>query len=290
MTTTAEVASSCNAELHVYLLGNSYTRNNNLARLTRRALEAGGITETNVDGHCPPGESFSGHLRNLTGEGPKGPHHRLHRSMAVMKKRQWNWIVLQNQSQLPGFIQDIPDQFQRTEDDAKHLFSFVQQNNPDVRLMFLMTWGRCKFDKGNPEIFPDFLAMQAKLTAGYLHYVHVTSTPERPTFVAPCGLVFQTIYNDLKRDDKNPTEPGSLFHLLFAKDGHHPSMAGSYAAAVTIYASLTGKEAKELVWVPEDLDINIAEKLLDAVSRTIQETLSSGLVRYPWQKGGVAMS
>lgn len=271
-------------ELHLYFLGNSYTSSHHLPQLTKQALTSGGGANVAVESHNPPGMAFAGHLKILIGEGSKGPGHRLHRSIVAEKKRKWNWIILQNQSQVPGFIQDDPDQFHQTVEHAKRLCFYSKEHNPGAKFMFMMTWGRRKSDKGNPHIFPDFLTMQAKLTAGYLHYVRATSTPECPTFVAPCGLVFETIYQDLVKEGKNPIESGSLFHELFAKDGHHPSLAGSYVAAVTLSASLTGKDATELLWKPDGLNADVAAKLRDAVSRTIQETIYSGLIRYPWQK------
>lgn len=275
--------------LHVAFLGNSYCRggDTNVSELTKKLFLAADGSKIRVGGSWPPGEHFGGHLSDMKGEGKRS---NLHRCMVTDPKRKWNWVVLQNQSQLPGFIQDDPSGYQRTVEDAKNLNSCIQEHNPGARLMFFMTWGRLKQDKHNPQIFPDFLTMQAKLTAGYLQYVAETSTPDRPTFVAPCGLVYQTICQDLKEEGVDPTSEGTLFHALYNHDGHHPSLAGRYLTAVTIYASLTGKEAKDVDWVPEELDKQgnaldptVAAKIRDAVSRTITETAATGLIRYPWQ-------
>ena len=139
--------------------------------------------------------------------------------------------------------------------------------------------------------------MQESTAEGYRQYVAATSTPERPTYLAPVGLVFQTIYSDVqkkntaaasiggKNNAKDPSEdPSTLFYQLLDAEGHHPALPGSYAAAVTIYATLTGKDATLLTRKPKKLDETVAVKIRDAVRRTIQETADQKTIRYPWQQ------
>ena len=80
-------------KMHVYLVGNSYTRNNDLRKLTALALQAS-ETQAHVDSYNPPGQPFSGHLSDLKGEGRKGDQNRLHLAMTKNQNRQWNWLIL----------------------------------------------------------------------------------------------------------------------------------------------------------------------------------------------------
>ena len=88
-----------------------------------------------------------------------------------------------------------------------------------AQTMFYMTWGRRNGDGNNPGLFPDYLTMQEMITEGYMRYVQACSTSSRPVFVSPVGLVFQTIYNDLVRQDVNPPDEGTLFNRLYVGDG-----------------------------------------------------------------------
>lgn len=271
-------------ELSLFFIGNSYFKSNNLPDLTQQALQALEI-QAHVQSHNPPGETFSGHLKNLQGVGHKKKDHVLYRFLwSDGQRRSWDWVLLQNQSQLPGFIHDVPKMYKDTVEDVQRLTTAIREQHATTNFLFVMTWGRRNFDKDNPEVYPNFLTMQSKITAGYLHYVAATSTPDRPSFVAPVGLVFQTIYNDILANGHDPTLPGSLFHELYNRDGSHPSLAGSYVCVVTIVATLVEVDANELQWTPPQMDPDMARQLRAAVSSTIQETVANGTVTYPWQQ------
>ena len=277
-------------------IGNSYTSSNHLAKLTQHVLEAG-IPDWKgsvvVQSHAPPGESFRGHLSVLQGRHPKqGTQHGLYRSLispntttdadANQHKVSWTWVILQDQSQIPAFCQlSNTNIFGPSLTAVQVIQDLVAAHHPHAKTLFLMTWGRRDRDKANPQLFPDFPTMQALLTEGYREYRDATSTPERPTYIAPVGLVFRTIYNDCKM--ANGLGGSSLFHQLYVRDGSHPSLAGSYVAAMTIFATITGQEAKDVAWTPAELDPEIAVRLRDAVSRTIQETTENNTIHYPWQ-------
>jgi hypothetical protein len=272
------------AELSLFFIGNSYFSSNNLPDLTQQALQGLEI-KAHIQSHNPPGETFSGHLKNLQGEGHQTKNHVLYRFLwSDQQLRSWDWVLLQNQSQLPGFIHDVPKMYNDTVEDVQRLTTAIRQQHATVNFLFVMTWGRRNFDKGNPVVYPDYLTMQSKITAGYLHYVAATSTSDRPSFVAPVGLVFQSIYNEILAKGEDPTKAGSLFHDLYNRDGSHPSLAGSYVCAVTIVATLVEIDANDLQWTPPQLDPDLARQLRAAVSSTIQESVVNDTVAYPWQQ------
>jgi hypothetical protein len=170
---------------------------------------------------------------------------------------------------------------------ARALNNIAAENG--AQTLFLMTWGHRHGDQErNPQLYPSFLTMQRYLAEGYMRYVKETYTKqeERQTFVAPVGLVFETIYNDDVEAGLIPTHPGTLFYELYSDDGSHPSLAGSYVAALTIYTTITGKNPKEVVWFPPtttNLGRVEYERIQDAVSRTILETYASQAIEYPWE-------
>ena len=145
--------------------------------------------------------------------------------------------------------------------------------------------------------FPTFLTMQQKLAEGYRRYQNATSTRQRPTYIAPVGLVFQTIYNDLIQNQVDPTNDGTLFSSLYSPDGSHPSILGSYVTALTLHSSMTGLDPTtpttttttttsairdDQHWRPDSIPEDTARLVQDAVKRTLLETAASGFITYPW--------
>ena len=156
------------------------------------------------------------------------------------------------------------------------------QKIPGAQTLLYNTWGRRSGDERNPGLYPDFLTHQWRLNQGYEKYLEATTTPERPTFVSPVGRVFEAIYMDIKGQSKDPLDQDSLFYQLYGPDGSHPSVAGSYLAALTMYASMLGEDPREVKWIPEEVDPDMAKQIQRAVAWTFLETIAMGMT-YPWQ-------
>ena len=78
--------------------------------------------------------------------------------------------------------------------------------------------------------YPNFTAMNDHLLQGYLDYAsNATSAhPSASVYVAPVGLAFAKIHDDLLAAGTDPDQSGTLFHDLYTSDGSHPSLHGSY--------------------------------------------------------------
>lgn len=150
----------------------------------------------------------------------------------------WDWVILQEQSQIPGFPEDDPNVVASMEA-ALQLNALVEQNNAET--VFLMTWGRRDGDSRNPSRYGDFSTMQALLAEGYLRYRDASSTPDRSTWVAPVGLAFAHIHDSQKAAGEDPLDPKGLFWSLYGSDGSHPSPSGSYLAGCVVFVTLTGE-------------------------------------------------
>lgn len=189
----------------------------------------------------------------------------------------WDAVVLQDQSQVPGFPRT--DQYWRDSlEGALSLDGMIEGAGADTVLM--MTWGRRDGDAMNPSLYPNFTVMQERLEAGYRDYAENLSTPDRPVFIAPVGLAFKRVHDDIVGRGNDPLDPGSLFYSLYSSDGSHPSVRGSYLAACVLYATLTGNSP---------LDLADSTPLSDQVKHKLQTAASSAVfgstpdLKYPWR-------
>jgi hypothetical protein len=198
--------------LNVAFIGNSYTGYNNLPGLLEQLALSGGdtvFTQRSVMG----GYSLAQHLDNSS-------------TIDLIKQGIWHFVILQEQSQHP----DIPyyrDNF--TYPSADSLNELIHINNTCVTTVFYMTWGRkyggmqCIGQYCSPD-FVDYFHMQDSLESAYL-----TMAYDNLAFCAPVGISWR---NSIANGD--PIE-------LFTQDNSHPTLAGSYLAACTFYATIFNK-------------------------------------------------
>lgn len=262
-------------------VGNSYTGSNGLAEVFDAIIEDG-MPEWKDQVHSRSikqgGRSLGRHMMDADGTNGNTPL----RQVLVTDPTPWDWVTLQDQSQVPGFYDwdwEGTEYFRSTQA-AIELDDMIADLGGQT--MFFMTWGRRDGDKNNPQIFPDFLTMQDKLEEGYRRYQEATSTASRPTFIAPVGLVFKTIFMDELNTGTEPTSRDTLFRSLYTGDGSHPTPRGTYVAALTLYTSMTGKNPRAINWWPEQIPEETARALQYAVSRTILDTFNAGSIDYPW--------
>jgi type IX secretion system substrate protein/uncharacterized protein DUF4886/PKD domain-containing protein len=198
----------------VLFLGNSYTAYNQLHTMVAGLALAAG-EEIHVDKNTPGGYTLGhpdfGHLYNAT-------------SLGKIELGDWDYVVLQEQSQFP-VIDHFRDYY--TYPGAASLDTIIREKNDCAKTMFFMTWGRkiggqqcidsyCSVD------FVDYAHMQDSMAAAYIFMSNYLNTP-----VSPVGMAWK----------KSIVENGDPIEL-FAGDGSHPSVAGSYLAACTFYASI----------------------------------------------------
>jgi hypothetical protein len=122
----------------VLFLGNSYTYVNDLPKtIADMALST---NDTLIyDSNCPGGYTLQGHATNAT-------------SLNKIKQGNWDYVVLQEQSQYPSFpINQVEtDVFPY----AKLLDSLIHVSNPCAETVFYMTWGRKNGDASNCPSWP----------------------------------------------------------------------------------------------------------------------------------------
>lgn len=195
-------------EKHVLFLGNSYTASNNLPGIVgsiAESMEDILVYETNT----PGGYTLQGHSTNNT-------------SINLISQGGWDYVVLQEQSQLPSFsINQVENE---TFPFAGDLNELIEEFNPCGETMFYMTWGRENGDAGNCENWPPvctYEGMDDLLAERYL-----TMTEDNEAVVSPVGKVWRYVRENYPEIQ------------LYSTDGSHPSQTGSYLAGVTFYTAI----------------------------------------------------
>lgn len=203
-------------QTNVLFLGNSYTAQNQLPnKFKELALSAGDTVH--VDSNTPGGYTLgvpgNAHLYNTN-------------SLELINEGIWDFVVLQDQSQMPT-IPYYRDNY--TFPAADSLNTIILHANGCAKTVFYMTWGRkyggqqCINSYCSP-VFTDYFHMQDSLEAAYMHMAVSTD--------AYCAPVGKSWSNSIANGD--PIE-------LFASDASHPSLAGTYLAACTFYATMFNK-------------------------------------------------
>jgi hypothetical protein len=150
----------------------------------------------------------------------------------------WNMVVFQDHGAHPGLGEGNP-KYDDSIASGAALNDLVDVLPADTLL--LLTWGRIDGDDRYPDRYPDYSAMQDRLTEGTLAYAQAWSSDDRPVFVVPAGLGYQRIHDGLVSAGADPLADDSDFARLFFEDGGHPSESGTYLAACILYASWTGR-------------------------------------------------
>jgi hypothetical protein len=214
----------------VLFIGNSYTYANDLPQMFA-TLSRAGKHPVVVDMAAQGGWTLAQHLRAA-------------QTRDKLTARQWDFVVLQEQSVVPALAAER----------ARSMYPAARQYTAEIRELneepvLLLTWGRR--DGLREYGFPDFRAMQEQLTSGYL-----AIADELGARVAPAGVAWQL---GVSRDS-------SL--ALWQPDGSHPSQAGSYLTACVLYATLFRVSPVGLP-APGGLPPETARRLQDLARETV---------------------
>ena len=203
-------------EIRVLFLGNSYTYVNDLPKI----IEDIATNENKVFTHAsvtPGGCTLFQHVESQT-------------SLSKIRQGNWDFVVLQEQSQLP-----VIDYYRHNtlKPSYKALYDSIMLYNPNAKVVGYMTWGRryggqqcVNFGEGLycSADFVDFNHMQDTLTAAYCENAYATNS-----YVAPVGEAWKAAL---------ATDPSLVLH---SSDNSHPSYDGSYLAACVFYSVFWNK-------------------------------------------------
>lgn len=224
--------------ISVLWVGNSYIYVNDLPTMVSQlALSKG--DKISFDLKTNGGFTFQSHYNDPT-------------TFSKIESKPWDYVVLQAQSQEPSFPTGQVNS--QTLPYATYLCDSVYENRYCSQPMFFMTWGR---ENGDPQwdSINTFYKMNERLRLAYLRFVDSTESS-----VSPVGSAWRYVR------DNYPTIQ------LYSGDGSHPSVAGSYLAASTFYASLFRKSPVGASYI-STLDPVTAQVLQEAAELTVLDSL-----------------
>lgn len=221
----------------VLFVGNSYTEVNNLPQMVQRIAGSAGC-QMEYQAVTPGGCNFAQHCNG--------------QAMQLICQGGWDVVVLQEQSQLPSFPQG------QVENEvfpyAKRLVDSIYSNNPCAEPMFYMTWGRRDGDQQNAPFFPVLGTYEGMDSMLCLRYMQMAE--DNDAAVCPVGRVWRRL-----RQQHPDIE-------LYASDGSHPSLTGTYAAACTFYSLIFGGDAREVTF-DAGLDAQVAQVVRETVHEVV---------------------
>lgn len=191
----------------VLFIGNSYTSVNDLPEMTRQLALSLGDTLI-VANSSPGGYTFQQHTANAATQG-------------LIDQGNWDFVVLQEQSQLPSFppsqvaAECLPY--------AQALVDTIRAHSPCAEPVFYMTWGRQNGDAQNCASWPPvctYEGMQQQLRQSYLQMAQ-----DNNAACAPAGMAWKRMREEFPAIN------------LYSSDGSHPSVAGTYLVACTMYST-----------------------------------------------------
>ncbi len=198
-------------EIKVLWLGNSYTFVNNLPEIVNE-LSLGTDKIVTSESICPGGCTLFQHVASTT-------------SLNAIRKGCWDYVVLQEQSQLPS-IDYYRHNAMRPAYQA--LYDTIMLYNPEAKVVGYMTWGRkfggqqcVNFGEGLycSADFVDFNHMQDTMSVAYCENAYATNS-----YVAPAGDAWKEALS------QNPQIE------LHSPDESHPSYDGSYLTACVFHS------------------------------------------------------
>ncbi len=199
-------------------LGNSYTHVNNLPQMVADAAASTGDTLV-FDSNAPGGYTLQGHSSNAT-------------SLSKIALGNWDYVALQEQSQLPSFTNS--DVANYVFPYARFLDSVINSKNPCAETVLYMTWGRKNGDASNCAAWPPvctYAGMDSLISLRYR-----TMAERNKTVVSPVGAVWKYLRQN-----------APLINL-YSSDESHPSVAGTYAAACCFYTVFFRKDPSAITF------------------------------------------
>ena len=238
---------NCNQDidsLNVLFLGNSYTATNNLPNIVANIANSMGdylYTESNTIG----GATLQIHSTNTN-------------SNNLIMMGDWDYVVLQEQSQYPSFPlwQVEQDVFPY----ASQLNQLIEEYNECGQTVFFMTWGRENGDSNNCPNWPPVCTYEGMDDLLQERYLMMANSNEAS--VSPVGAVWRYI-----RDSGYDIN-------LYSADGSHPSAIGSYVAGICFYTTLFQKDPTEIPWNGNEewsISASDAELIKEAVKLVVYD-------------------
>ncbi len=229
--------------VRILFIGNSLTSANNLPAMVAAIAKSHG-DKVIYDAITPGGARLS--------------HHASSREVSEKLRQQaWDFVVLQEQSQLPGFgarqLSKAVFPF------AARLVEETRKANSHASVIFYMAMAHRNGDPANKKISSELLTFdgaQKRINKTYLKMAQ-----QNGTLVAPVGVAWRAVRR------KYP-------EIALYADNTHPNPTGTYLAACVFYATLFQSPCTGAA-VPRQVDRSIAEALQETADDVVLNTGNS---------------
>ncbi len=239
--------------IRVLFIGNSYTYTNDLPLLLKKIASSDGktiITEQDTPGGC----TLEGHWNSGVPQ-------------KLIKKGNWDYMVLQEHSQLPseplnGFNNKVLPFVEK-------LNSLFKKQNQKGKTILYMTWGRKNGDSDRCGKCPDVCSYEGMDSLTRARYLILGDKIE--SYISPVGAIWRYIRN------KHPEIE------LYSSDCSHPSINGSFAGALSFYTIITQKNPSKIVY-----NTSISPAITSMIKEAVEKIAYDSL--YYWNVGITAFS
>jgi hypothetical protein len=226
----------------VLFIGNSYTSFNNLPNLVKDIACSGGH-KLEVTTFTPGGYKFSQHAKDK-------------RVLELIASERWSFVILQNQSQVPGWKPAHVSA--KSTPYAVALVRAIKSKNQKTKIIYFVTWGRENGDSQNCGYYSKVCTFEGNTQAllnGYSLYRNAAGGK-----LARVGSAWKAVVDD----PDSPFDSGELW----SGDHSHPELRGSYLAACTIFATIYNKSPSGLHY-PTSLSSGDAAYLQRIAAKTM---------------------
>ncbi len=234
--------------VRILFIGNSLTSANNLPAMVAAIAESQGV-EVITDAYTPGGAKLRNHASSK-------------KVLRKLREQSWDFVVLQEQSQSPGF-----NDWQLARDVFPHATRLVEESrkaNPETSVIFYMTMAHRNGDPQNQNVSPELLTYEG--TQRRVNRTYLTMAQDNQAVVAPVGEAWWIVREE--RPD-----------IALYADNTHPNPTGTYLAACVFYAILFESPCSGAA-VPRKVNQQIAEFLQQTADRVV---LRSGK-KWDWRE------
>lgn len=225
-------------------IGNSYIASNNLPNLIAQMANSTG-DELLFDSNTPGGYTLKQHSTNAT-------------TLSKINQGDWDFVILQDQSQYPSFSDNFVQQ--NVYPFAEALNQTITSANSCTETLFYATWGRKNGDQDNCGGWPPVCTYEGMDNLLQERYRYMAD--ENDALLSPVSWVWRYI-----RTNHPEIE-------LYTSDNSHPSVAGSFAAAATFYTVMFEKNPVEIGF-NSNLSADTADKIRAAVKTIVFDDLAN---------------
>lgn len=261
-----------NGVLRVLFVGNSFTfRNGGLAAAVTYLVK-----ETTGGDAITAQYAIRSHTWTMSAADAMNSSTALHSLLGPGGNQTWDYVILQENSKYGTYKN------KEERDSTEALLQLARLAKArSAQVCLLLTWATLA-DKSAT----NFKTSQALLDD---HYLRAAAAVKADTgldaFIAPAGLAWQKIYNEMNTTVAGiPTGLDRFLALYNPSDLRHPSSLGTLLAACTITSAITGCKSVNGDTGVLGTDISWSSYLKDTSDSVVfQPNFSITLPSYPWQ-------